>query len=480
MRLLDHRISEQTALVESDIARRRADQAADGVTLHVFAHVEAHQFNPQALRQLARDLGLADAGGPGEQEVADGLVRIAQPRARQLDAGRQLLDRRILPVDDQFEVTLQGGELVAVVGGNALGRNARDLGDGLLDVAHLHRFAPLGLGQQAQPGRGLVDDVDGLVGQLPVGDVPRRQFHRRAQGAAGVLHGMVLFEARLQPFEDFHGVLDTGLVDIDLLETPRQGTVLFEDAAVLLIGGRADAAQFARRQQRLEQVGGVHHPAGRRTGTDDHVDFVDENDGARLLLELVHHRLESLLEVTAVLGAGDQRAQVEAVDHAAFEQLGYLVFHDQPGQALGDGGLAHPRLADQQRIVLATPAQGLHHALDLEVTADQRVDPAFCGALVEVDRVLLEGRALIPLVLAPALGARFTGVGRLVGHRAILGDAVRHEVDDVEPRHALFAEQIHRMSVLLGKQGDQHVERGHLLLARGLDVVDRALQHPLE
>ena len=37
MRMLVDAIGEKPALVEADIARRRADQAADGVALHVFA-----------------------------------------------------------------------------------------------------------------------------------------------------------------------------------------------------------------------------------------------------------------------------------------------------------------------------------------------------------------------------------------------------------------------------------------------------------
>ena len=46
--------------------------------LHVLGHVEAHQLDAQLQRELLGDLGLADAGGTCEQEIADRLVRIAQ------------------------------------------------------------------------------------------------------------------------------------------------------------------------------------------------------------------------------------------------------------------------------------------------------------------------------------------------------------------------------------------------------------------
>ncbi len=99
MRLLDfveqqHRVrrladgvDEQPAFLESDVARRRADQARNGVLLHVLGHVEAQELNLEHARELTRQLGLADAGWTGEQEVADRLVERAEARARQLDRG---------------------------------------------------------------------------------------------------------------------------------------------------------------------------------------------------------------------------------------------------------------------------------------------------------------------------------------------------------------------------------------------------------
>jgi len=53
-------------------------------------------------------------------------------------------------------------------------------------------------------------------------------------------------------------------------------------------------------------------------------------------------------------------------------------------------------------------------------------------------------------------------------------------VDDVQARHAVAAEQVDRVGFLLTEQRHQHIEAGDLLLAGGLDVEHRALQHPLE
>ena len=88
VRRLDDLLGQQAALVEADVARRRADQATDRMRFHVLGHVEADQLDAQLHRQLLGDLGLADAGRAGEQEVADRLVRIGQAGTRQLDRRR--------------------------------------------------------------------------------------------------------------------------------------------------------------------------------------------------------------------------------------------------------------------------------------------------------------------------------------------------------------------------------------------------------
>ena len=100
----------------------------------------------------------------------------------------------------------------------------------------------LALRHQHLRGARLVDHVDRLVGQLAVVDVLGRQLHRRLDRLVGVLELVVLLEVRLQALEDLDGVLDRRLLDVDLLEAAHQRAVLLEVLAVLLVGGRADAA----------------------------------------------------------------------------------------------------------------------------------------------------------------------------------------------------------------------------------------------
>ena len=113
------------------------------------------------------------------------------------------------------------------------------------------------------------------------------------------------------------GLGDRRLGHVDLLEAPRQRVILFEDLPVLAVRRRADALQRAGRQRRLQQVGRVERAARCRARADDRVDLVDEQDRLRVLGELLQHRLQALLEIAAVLGAGEQRAHVERI-HLVF------------------------------------------------------------------------------------------------------------------------------------------------------------------
>src|SRR3546814_5864678 len=52
MRNLVDRVGEQAALIITDIARRRPDQAADRMALHIFGHVEALERSEEHTSEL--------------------------------------------------------------------------------------------------------------------------------------------------------------------------------------------------------------------------------------------------------------------------------------------------------------------------------------------------------------------------------------------------------------------------------------------
>ena len=170
---------------------------------------------------------------------------------------------------------------------------------------------------------------------------------------------MVHLEALAQAAQDRDRVLDRRLVDQHRLEAALERGVLLDVPAVLVERGRADAVQLAAREHRLEHVAGVHRALG-RAGADDRVQLVDEQqDPALAGLDLLQHRLQPLLELAAVLRAGDQRAHVEREDRLVLEPLGHVAADDPLREALDDRGLADARVADQHRVVLRLARQDL-------------------------------------------------------------------------------------------------------------------------
>ena len=116
------------------------------------------------------------------------------------------------------------------------------------------------------------------------------------------------------------------------------------------------------------------------------MNFVDEqNNLTGAVHHFLHHALQTLFKFTLILGAGNQRAHIQGVDLFGFQVFGHLPVHDVLGNALGDGRLAHARLAHQDRVVLGAAGQDLQHTANLVVTADYRIQFALCGPLVQVD-----------------------------------------------------------------------------------------------
>ena len=111
--------------------------------------------------------------------------------------------------------------------------------------------------------------------------------------------------------------------------------------------------------------------------------------------DLVEHGLQPLLELAAILRAGDQRAHVERQQLLVLQALRHVAVDDAERQALGDRGLADAGLADQHRVVLGAAGQHLDGAADFLVAADDRVELALARRLGEVAGVFLQRVVLV-------------------------------------------------------------------------------------
>ena len=164
---------------------------------------------------------------------------------------------------------------------------------------------------------------------------------------------------------------DRRLADEDRLEAALERGVLLDVLAVLVERRRADRAQLAAREHRLQHLRRVDRALG-RAGADDRVQLVDEEDDLALgVLDLGEDGLQPLLELAAVLRAGEERADVERPDALALQALGHVAGDDPLREPLGDRGLADAGLADQHRVVLRAAREHLDHAPDLLVAADR-------------------------------------------------------------------------------------------------------------
>ena len=283
-----------------------------------------------------------------------------------------------------------------------------------LDQAPLQLVHLLGFGVDfhADHARGLVDQIDGLVGKLPIGDIALRQARAGDDGGIGDFHAMVNFVALLEAAQNRDGVFLVGLLDQHFLEPALKGGVFFDALRVFVERGGANAVQLAPGEGGLEHVAGIHR-AFSLAGADEGVEFVDEEDDRALAFgDFLEHTFHALLEFAAVLGSGDERAEIEGEDALVLESFGHLPVDDALGEALGDGGLAYSRLADQHGVVLGAALQHLYRPADFAVAADHRVKLALAGAFGEIGAELFERPpALFGLRIADVLATAHLGDG---------------------------------------------------------------------
>ena len=174
----------------------------------------------------------------------------------------------------------------------------------------------LAASRRLQPGgsSGFVDEIDGLVRQKTIVDVLVSQVGGRTQCRCGIDHPVMGFVVPLEAIQDLDGFDDRGFLDLDLLESPGQGPVLFEHPLEILKGSRAHATHLSVGQCRLEDIGSVQGASTHRACADDGVNLIDEENPVRGLGHSLDDGLEPLFELAAEFGARDQSAQIQRKD----------------------------------------------------------------------------------------------------------------------------------------------------------------------
>ena len=305
----------------------------------------------------------------------------------------------------------------------------------------------------------------------------RSEMYRSASVAAatrarvGDADPVVRLVAVAQTLEDLDGVLQRRLADLDGLEAALEGGVLLQVLAVLVERGGADGLQLTAGQHRLEDAGGVDRALG-GTRTDEGVDLVDEQDDVAAGADLLEDLLEPLLEVTAVAGTGDERAEVEGVELLVLQRLGDLALDDRLRQALDDGGLADAGLADEDGVVLGPPRQDLHDPLDLLAAPDDRVELGVARGLGQVAAELVEDQR-----------GRRRALGGAAGRGRLLALVAREQLDDLLADAVEVGAELHQDlggdALALADQAEQDVLGADVVVAELQRLAQRQLQHLL-
>ena len=324
----------------------------------------------------------------------------------------------------------QGGGSLKILAAHSLFLFLSHLGDLVLQLFHVRRGGHV---FQPGPAGGFIHQIQGFVGQPPVGNIPGGHFHGGPNGLVGDFYFVMGLVFIPQAQQDFFCVLLRGFFHHHRLKPPLQSGVFFNMLPVFVDGGGADHLQIPAGQSGLQDVGGVHRPFG-RAGPYHHVHFVDEQNHVFGLDHLFDGGLNSFFKFAPVLGAGHHTRQIQRNQPLSRNGFGHVAGHNFLGQALGDGGFAHAGLADESRVVFLPTGENLDDPLNLLIPADHRVQPVFPSLLGQVCAELTQG-----FQLALALGAllRPGQVGGLAAHgllqRPINGPSIgAHRLEDAQ------------------------------------------------
>ena len=105
-----------------------------------------------------------------------------------------------------------------------------------------------------------------------------------------------------------------------------------------------------------------------------------------MLAHLVQDRLEALLEIAAILGAGQQRAHIKRINGAVLKNVRHFTIDNLLGQAFSDRSFPDTRFTHEQWIILAAATEDLDGALDFMRAANQWINLSLTRALIQIDR----------------------------------------------------------------------------------------------
>ena len=159
-------------------------------------------------------------------------------------------------------------------------------------------------------------------------------------------HAMMHFVPFFESPQDRYRVLDIGFANKHNLEATLERRIFLDVFAVLIQGGRANRAQFATRQGRLQHVGSIDRTFGSAC-TDQCMQLVDEQDDFLLrVFDLFQNRFEAVLELPSVLRSGQNRTEIERNYALISQHFGNVAGNNPLRQPFNDRRFPHAGFAD--------------------------------------------------------------------------------------------------------------------------------------
>ena len=141
------------------------------------------------------------------------------------------------------------------------------------------------------------------------------------------------------------------------------------------------------------------------------MEFIDEQNDIFHLTNLVHHRLDTFLELAAVFRPSDHQGEVEGDHLLVAKDFRHVPRGDFLGETFDDGGLADASLTNEDRVIFRAAAENLDDSLDFALATDDRIESTVAGHFRQIATKGLEGRSLgFRLTLGTGcLGLAFVG-----------------------------------------------------------------------
>ena len=211
------------------------------------------------------------------------------------------------------------------------------------------------------------------------------------------MHTVIGFVVLCNAVQHLNGFVYGRLIDRYRLETAFQCRILFDIFAVFFKGGGTNNLYFPTGECRLQDICCIHGTL-RISGTYQIVHLIDKQNDVAFLLHLCQQALDTAFKLSAELGTGNQRSQIQQVYLLIFQMHGNVSGVDPQSNSLGNCRFADTGFTDQTGIVLGAAGENLNHPCNFLIPSNDCVQLALCGTAGQVRAVIAqEPQFLFPL-----------------------------------------------------------------------------------